>query len=232
VCQLIFSIDYTPFIFRHLRHAHHHNPSNGICRPSIGFLGLLKGSSLNLVISVVILFIKKDCAISLQSKRSFFMKVRTGIGQDSHRFLPVDTSKPCIIAGLIFEDAPGFNANSDGDVVFHSICNAITSLTGVLILGGIADDLCLKDGITDSEVYLREAMKTLNKQKVTHVSLAIEAKKPKFLHRLLEMRENIARVMGLQVSEVGITATSGEGLTDFGCGEGVQAFAVVTTQED
>ena len=101
----------------------------------------------------------------------------------------------------------------------------------MLILGGIADDLCLKDGITDSEVYLREAIKTLGNQKITFVSVVIEAKKPKFLHRLLEMRENIARVMSLNVSDVGITATSGEGLTDFGCGEGVQAFAVVTTQE-
>lgn len=158
-------------------------------------------------------------------------KVRTGIGQDSHRFLPPDTVKPCILAGIIFEDAPGFNANSDGDVVLHAICNAISSLTGVLILGGIADDLCLKDGITDSEVYLAEAIKTLGQQKVTHVAITIEAKKPKIKPMLLEMRQNIARIMQLDVSQIGITATSGEGLTDFGCGDGVQAFAIVTTEE-
>lgn len=160
------------------------------------------------------------------------MIVRTGIGQDSHRFLPPESTKPCVIAGLIMEDAPGLNANSDGDIVFHAICNAISSLTGVIILGAIADDLCLKDGITDSEVYLNEAMKTLGKQKITHVAITIEAKKPKIRPRIQEMRENIARVMKLDVSQVGITATSGEGLTDFGLGEGVQAFAVVTTQEN
>jgi 2-C-methyl-D-erythritol 2,4-cyclodiphosphate synthase len=159
------------------------------------------------------------------------MPVRTGIGQDSHRFLPADSTKPCVIGGLIFDDAPGFNANSDGDVVLHAICNAISSLTGILILGNIADDLCLRDGITDSEVYLIEAMKTLGKQRVTHVAVTIEAKKPKFKKRILEMRENIARVMQLDISQVGITATSGEGLTDFGCGDGVQAFAIVTTEE-
>ncbi len=159
------------------------------------------------------------------------IRVRTGIGQDSHRFLPPESSKPCVIAGLIFDDAPGFNANSDGDIVFHAICNAISSLTGILILGDIADDLCLKDGITDSEVYLAEAMKTLGKQEVSHVAVTIEAKKPKFKKRLLEMRQNIARVMQLDVSQVGITATSGEGLTDFGCGDGAQAFAIVTTEE-
>lgn len=158
-------------------------------------------------------------------------KIRTGIGQDSHRFLPPDSTKPCVIAGVIFDSVPGFNANSDGDVVYHAICNAITSLTGVLILGDIADDLCLKDGITDSEVYLLEAMKTLGNQKITHVAVTIEGKKPKFKAYLLEMRSSVARVMGLDITQVGITATSGEGLTDFGCGDGVQCFAIVTTEE-
>jgi 2-C-methyl-D-erythritol 2,4-cyclodiphosphate synthase len=168
----------------------------------------------------------------LKTIRRKFMTVRTGIGQDSHRFMPPDSSKPCILAGVIFEEAPGFNANSDGDVVFHAICNAISSLTSILILGNIADDLCLKDGITDSEVYLREAMKTLGRQQITHVAVTIEGKKPKFKNRLLEMRANIARIMDLDISQVGITATSGEGLTDFGCGDGVQAFAIVTTVEN
>ncbi len=160
------------------------------------------------------------------------MIIRTGIGQDSHRFLSPDTSKLCIIAGIIFEDVPGFNANSDGDVIFHAICNAISSLTGTLILGDLADELCLKDGITDSEVYLEEALKLLGPQKITHVAITIEAKKPKFKSKLLDMRQNIARVMKLSVSQVGITATSGEGLTDFGCGDGVQVFAIVTTMEE
>lgn len=158
-------------------------------------------------------------------------RVRTGIGQDSHRFLPPDSSKPCVLGGLIFDDVPGFNANSDGDVVFHAICNAITSVTGILILGDIADQLCLKDGITDSEVYLKEALKTLDRQQISHVAITIEAKKPKIKHRILEMRQHIAQVMNLDVSQVGITATSGEGLTDFGCGDGVQVFAIITTEE-
>ena len=158
-------------------------------------------------------------------------KVRTGIGQDSHRFLPADSSKPCVIGGIIFEGVPGFNANSDGDVVLHAICNAISSLTGILILGALADDLCLKDGITDSEIFLIEAMKTLGKQKVSHVAVTIEGKKPKMKEHIVLMRQNIARIMKLDVSQVGITATSGEGLTDFGCGDGVQSFAIVTTEE-
>lgn len=159
------------------------------------------------------------------------LKIKTGIGKESHRFLPDDAMKHCHIAGLIFDDVPGFKASSDGDVVFHAICNAITSITHVPILGGIADDLCLKDGITDSQVYLEEAMKTLGKLCITHVAIALEGKRPLFRERVLEMRQNIAKVMKLEVDQVGITATSGEGLTDVSCGEGLECFAIVTTVE-
>ncbi len=160
-----------------------------------------------------------------------FPKVRVGIGQDSHRFLPMDSSKPCVIAGIIFDETPGLAADSDGDVVFHSICNAITSITGVPILGGIAIDLCSKDGITDSQVYLEKALETLGAIQVQHVALTIEGKRPRLQESNVVMREKIADVMGLRIDQVGLTATSGDGLTDFGCGDGLQCFCILTTVE-
>jgi 2-C-methyl-D-erythritol 2,4-cyclodiphosphate synthase len=161
-----------------------------------------------------------------------FPLFRTGIGQDSHRFLPEDSSKPCILGGIIFEGVPGLDAESDGDVVYHAICNAITSLTGVPILGAIAKELCRKDGITDSQVYLERALQTLHKQTLVHVSLSLEGKRPDFEEKLEAMRKKIAEVMKLPFREVGITAVSGDGLTDFGCGEGVQCLCVLTTVEE
>jgi 2-C-methyl-D-erythritol 2,4-cyclodiphosphate synthase len=158
--------------------------------------------------------------------------IRTGIGQDSHRFLSADTAKPCILGGLIFEDAPGFQSNSDGDVILHAICNAITSLTHFLVLGGIADHLCLKSGITDSAVYLERALESLGNQRITHVALTIEASRPKFKHRRDELRANIARLMHLETDQVGLTATSGEGLSNFGCGDGLMCFCIITTMEE
>lgn len=157
---------------------------------------------------------------------------RTGIGQDSHRFLPEDSTKPCVLGGLIFEDVPGFRANSDGDVILHAICNAISSLTGVLVLGSIADELWSKHGITDSAVFLGEALKTLGSQKIFHIALSVEASRPRFIKRIPEMRAHLAKLMGLEMSQVGITATTGEGLTDFGCGEGLQCFCILTTIEE
>lgn len=156
---------------------------------------------------------------------------RTGIGQDSHRFLSTDSSKPCVVGGLIFEEAPGLDADSDGDVVYHAICNAITSLSGVPILGGIARDLCRKDGITDSQVYLEKALQTLRAQKIVHIALTIEGKRPYFEEKIEGMKKKIASVLHIDSSAVGITATSGDGLTDFGCGDGLQCFCIMTTVE-
>ncbi len=164
----------------------------------------------------------------MQQKTPIF---RTGIGQDSHRFLSPDSSKPCIVGGVIFDSTPGLDDDSDGDVVYHAICNAITSLSGARILDGIAYNLCVKDGITDSQVYVEKALQSLGKQKIVHVALSIEGKKPHFKDKIEAMRHKIAKVLNISISQVGITATSGDGLTDFGCGDGIQCFAIITTQE-
>ncbi len=157
--------------------------------------------------------------------------VRTGLGQKSNRFLSPESTKPCVIAGLIFEDTPGFQARSDGDVVFGAICNAISSLSGVPILSEIAVQLCSREGITDSEVYVKEAVKTLKSQKITHVALSLEAKRPHFNDLIPEMKKKIAHTLGLQPQQIGITAISGAGLTDYGCGDGVLCTAIITTIE-
>lgn len=159
------------------------------------------------------------------------MKYRTGIGQDSHRFLKEGVDKKCIIAGILFEDVPGMDADSDGDVVFHAICNAITSLTHVPILGKIAIDLCHKEGITDSRVYLNKAYETLGSQKIEHVALTIEGKRPKFQKRANEIRQSVANALNLLISQVGITFTSGDALTAFGKGEGLMCYSILTTVE-
>jgi len=159
------------------------------------------------------------------------MATRTGIGQDSHRFLNEGAEKPCIIAGTVFDDAPGFDANSDGDVVYHALCNAVTSLTGVVIMGGIADKLCLEEGITDSRIYLKKALETLGGQKIVHAAVTLEGKRPKFRQRYDAMRAKIAEALGIELHQVGLTATSGEGLTGFGRGEGVQCFSLLTVED-
>ena len=155
------------------------------------------------------------------------MVFKVGIGQDSHRFLYEGDKKLCVIAGLVFEEVPGLSADSDGDVVFHAICNAITSITHVPILGRVAIELC-KQGIKDSKVYLEKALETLGDHRVIHVALTLEGARPKFQRHCDKMRESVASCMGLKMSQVGMTFTSGDGLSDFGRGLGLMCFCVVT----
>lgn len=155
----------------------------------------------------------------------------TGLGQDSHRFLLEKGSKPCIVAGILFEKEPGLDADSDGDVVFHAITNAITAITHVPILGHIAIDLC-KEGITDSAIYLEKALETLKEYTINHIALSIEGKRPKFQNRSIKMRESVAKQLHLRIDQVGMTFTSGDGLTSFGKGEGLSCFALISVSKD
>jgi 2-C-methyl-D-erythritol 2,4-cyclodiphosphate synthase len=156
------------------------------------------------------------------------MKVKTGLGQDSHRFEPQQTAKQLVLGGVVFENEIALSGNSDADVVLHAIANGISGITGVNILGKISDDLCLKQGITDSKVYVQAALTHLNDWEICHVSCSIECKKPKITPKIIQMKQSIAQLLHLQVEDVGITATTGEGLTDFGRGEGIQALCIVT----
>lgn len=158
-------------------------------------------------------------------------KIRTGIGQDSHRFLPEGGVKPCLLGGVLFEGVPGFDANSDGDVILHALCNAISSVTGVRILGSRADLLLQNEGITDSTFYVQEALKTLGKQQIVHLAISLEGSRPHLGERVEGIRHKVAEMLHLLPSQVGITATTGEGLTDFGCGDGVQCICILTTEE-
>ena len=159
----------------------------------------------------------------------------SAIGQDSHRFVPEDQpDKPLVLGGFVVPGERGFDANSDGDVVLHALTNAISGITCRNILGGVADVLCLEQGIQDSRVYLREGLKDLRESgwEVTRVSFTIEAKRPKLLPLFPEIREIVGELLGIDSSVVGMTATSGEALSDVGRGLGMMVFCVVNVRRD
>lgn len=156
------------------------------------------------------------------------MIMKVAIGQDSHRFDFNDKTKKLILGGVVFEGEPPLSGNSDADVVLHSITNAISGVTCVNILGKVSDELCLKKGITDSKVYLREAMKYMNDYRIVHLSISIECKIPKISPRIEEMRQSLSKLLDLPGDCIGITATSGEGLTQFGQGLGIQVLSIIT----
>ena len=157
------------------------------------------------------------------------MSIRVGIGQDSHRFDLENPDRVLKLAGIEIEGEPGLSGNSDADVVLHAVTNAVSGVTGVNILGERSDYLCQK-GITDSAAYLKDALRFLRKGRVLHVSVSIEAQKPKLAPYTDRMKKRLAELLGISPNQVGLTATSGEGLTAFGRGEGIQVIAVLTAE--
>ncbi len=158
--------------------------------------------------------------------------IRVGLGQDSHAFEPEGTTKPLILGGVLFAGQPGLLANSDGDVVLHALFNALSQAVGGRSLGIYADPLC-QQGITDSRQYLPVALDMVRRAgyTVNNVGISIEARRPKIEPRALEMKKSIAELLGIAEDQVGITATSGEGLTAFGRGEGIQVFVIASLTE-
>jgi 2-C-methyl-D-erythritol 2,4-cyclodiphosphate synthase len=161
-----------------------------------------------------------------------YMQIKTGLGQDSHSFDFKNKTKQLILGGVIFEGESPLKGNSDADVVLHALCNAISGITGINILGNIADHLCLKQGITDSRIYVQEALKYLKNWRICHISCSIECKIPKIMPKISTMKLSISELLALEPQDIGITATTGEGLTAFGRGEGIQVFCIITAVKD
>ena len=157
------------------------------------------------------------------------MTTKTGIGQDSHTFEELP-GKPLILAGIKLDHAVGLKGNSDADVVLHSITNAISSITGSNILGSVADQLC-QEGVTDSSYFLKLALDDLGDWRINHIAIAIECLKPKISPQIDSMKKSIAKLCHINKTDVGITATTGEGLTTFGKGEGIQTITIVTVNK-
>lgn len=154
---------------------------------------------------------------------------KTGLGQDSHAF-DSENNKPLILGGVAFDHPQGLKGNSDADVILHSLTNAISSVTGNNVIGAKADELCQK-GITDSAEYLKIALTDLKDWNIQHIAISIECLTPKISAKMQELKQSIATLTGTQISDIGITATTGEGLTAFGRGEGIQALTIITVSK-
>lgn len=161
---------------------------------------------------------------------------RVGIGQDSHEFLTSLQVQNCppdhfglTLGGLFFPTERKMKANSDGDVIFHAAFNAISQAIGEKSLGFYADPMCEK-GVTDSEEYLKLVLEKMRAKglMINTLGVMLECKSPKIDPIVNRLKDNLAKIFDLPVARIGITATSGENLTSFGQGLGIQCFVIVS----
>lgn len=158
--------------------------------------------------------------------------IRVGIGQDSHPFGD-DENKRCVLGGVQIDDVVGFEGNSDGDVIIHALCAAIEQSLGRKNFSTYSDDMC-KEGIIDSKEYLKVAVNHMKEDgfEINNIGISVECKTPKILPIEGEIKQNLAPVLETKIANIGINATTGEEMTAFGRGEGVQVFVIISLIKD
>ena len=151
--------------------------------------------------------------------------MRIGMGYDVHR---LTEGRKLIIGGVDIPYEKGLLGHSDADVLLHAIMDA---LLGAAALGDIGKHFPDSDpaykGISSMEL-LDKVGQLLedNSFLIENIDATIIAQAPKMRPYIDTMRENIARVLQVEVSQVNVKATTEEGLGFTGTGEGISSQAV------
>ncbi|MBD2425728.1 2-C-methyl-D-erythritol 2,4-cyclodiphosphate synthase [Phormidium sp. FACHB-1136] len=153
------------------------------------------------------------------------MAIRIGNGYDIHRLVE---GRPLILGGVTLPHSHGLDGHSDADVLTHAIMDA---LLGALSLGDIG--LYFPPG--DPEWAGADSLKLLAQVNamvqergwtVGNVDSVIVAEQPKMKPHIEAMRTQLATVLGVDPSQVGVKATTNEGLGPVGRQEGIAVHAV------
>lgn len=153
------------------------------------------------------------------------MKFRTGHGYDIHQF---QTGRALVLGGVRIEHSKGLLGHSDADVALHALSDALLGAAALPDIGHYfpPSDPRLKD--LSSLSLLSEVKKLIGLEgwQIENVDISIIAEEPKIAPHRNAMRENIAKVLGIDVSQVGLKATTNEGIDQIGKAEAIAAHAV------
>ena len=121
----------------------------------------------------------------------------------------------------------GLRAHSDGDVLCHAVMDALLSAAGLPDIGHYFPDTDPQYAGADSLALLAKVRGILagHGARAVNVSASIVAEKPRLAPHIPQMKQNIARALGIAEGAVGIAAGTNEGLGYLGRGEGVTVIA-------
>ena len=157
--------------------------------------------------------------------------MRVGIGYDAHSLAE---GRPLILGGVSIPSDKGLEGWSDADVLVHAVIDAVLGAASLGDIGiyfppdnpayrGISSILLLSH---TNDMITREGWR------VGNVDATIVAERP-LLHPFIDqMRHNISEALSVSRSQVGIKATTTEGLGFCGRGEGIAAYAVALLVEN
>ncbi|NRB33901.1 MAG: bifunctional 2-C-methyl-D-erythritol 4-phosphate cytidylyltransferase/2-C-methyl-D-erythritol 2,4-cyclodiphosphate synthase [Rhodobacteraceae bacterium] len=155
------------------------------------------------------------------------MDIRLGNGFDVHRFGEGDHVTLC---GVAVPNGRGLQGHSDADVGMHAVTDAIF---GALADGDIGQHFPPSDPQwkgAESHIFLRHAVSLAGERgyRITHVDVTMICERPKIGPHAQAMRAAMAEIMGLELGQVSVKATTSERLGFTGREEGIAAIATAT----
>ena len=151
--------------------------------------------------------------------------MRIGSGYDVHRLVE---DRALILGGVVIPYEKGLLGHSDADVLVHAVMDALLGAAALGDIGKHFPDTNEKYKGVSSMELLKEVKRMLDEELfiVENIDATIIAQKPKMAPFLQEMRENIAGVLQIDISQINIKATTEEGLGFTGEGLGIASQAV------
>ena len=154
--------------------------------------------------------------------------MRIGHGFDAH---PLLAGRPCVLGGVAIPSDSGPLGHSDGDVVLHALADALLGAAAAGDLGTVFGTDRPEWRDAPGEALVRHVRELTDHPPIQNVDVTILALRPKIAEFREAIRANIAALLGAELSQISVKASSGNGLTDFGRGEGVSATVLVLVGE-
>ena len=137
---------------------------------------------------------------------------RIGYGEDAHR---LEVGRKLVIAGITVPDSPlGAIAHSDGDVVLHTVSDALLSSLALGDIGKFFPDTAPEYKGMDSSLILQAALEKTQSLgwEIVNLAVVVTLDKPKLGTLRDAMAANLARLLKLEPENVGIGFKTSEGL--------------------
>ncbi len=153
--------------------------------------------------------------------------MRIGTGWDLHK---LEDGRKLVIGGIIIDSPKGCVAHSDGDVLIHSICDALLGACGLDDIGTLFPDTDMSYKDISSSILLEKVVSLVESKgfHILNVDTTVILQNPKLTSYKKAIKENIASLLKIDASCVGVKAKTAEGaLAELGNGTAIIAQASV-----
>nr|WP_204246910.1 2-C-methyl-D-erythritol 2,4-cyclodiphosphate synthase [Blautia sp. An249] len=151
--------------------------------------------------------------------------IRVGMGYDVHK---LTEGRDLILGGVPIPYEKGLLGHSDADVLIHAVMDALLGAAALGDIGKHFPDTDPKYKGISSMLLLEETARLLKEQgyAIGNIDATIIAQRPKMAPHIPQMRENLAKCLGISQAQVNIKATTEEGLGFTGNGQGISSQAI------